>query len=151
MTLDHLDGYRGSRPVRIGNAAVRHLQLDIYGELMDSFYLYDKYGAPLSYDMWPTVERLLDWVVKNWEQPDQSIWEVRGGRGRLHVLEVAVLGGARPRHPAGAKAVLSERGRRVAAGAQSHLQRHHAARAGTNRSRLSSQYFGSDCRGCQRR
>jgi len=79
-TLDHLEGYCGSRPVRIGNAAYGHLQLDIYGELMDSLYLYDKYGTPLSYDMWTTVERLLDWVVKNWEQPDQSIWEVRGGR-----------------------------------------------------------------------
>jgi len=80
MTLDHLAGYRGSKPVRIGNAAVGHLQLDIYGELMDSMYLYDKYGSPLSYDMWLTVERLLDWVAKNWEQPDQGIWEVRGGR-----------------------------------------------------------------------
>ncbi len=79
-TLDHLDGYRGSRPVRIGNAAYGHLQLDIYGELMDSLYLYDKYTSPLSYDMWSTVERVLEWVVKNWEQPDQSIWEVRGPR-----------------------------------------------------------------------
>ena len=78
--LNHLDGYRGSKPVSIGNAAYGHLQLDIYGELMDSLYLYDKYGAPLSYDMWTTVERLLDWVAKNWEQPDQSIWEVRGPR-----------------------------------------------------------------------
>jgi GH15 family glucan-1,4-alpha-glucosidase len=79
-TLDHLDGYMGSKPVRIGNAAVGHLQLDIYGELMDSIYLYDKYGSPLSYDMWMTVERLLDWLMKNWQQADQSIWEVRGGR-----------------------------------------------------------------------
>lgn len=79
-SLDHLDGYRGSRPVRIGNAAYGHLQLDIYGELMDSLYLYDKYGSPLSYEMWTTVERLLDWVASNWEQPDQSIWEVRGPR-----------------------------------------------------------------------
>jgi len=78
--LPHLDGYRGSKPVRVGNAAYGHLQLDIYGELMDSLYLYDKHGAPLSYDMWSTVERLLDWVAKNWEQPDQSIWEVRGPR-----------------------------------------------------------------------
>src|SRR6185312_14969919 len=79
ITLDHLDGYRGSRPVRVGNAAVNHLQLDIYGELMDSIYLYDKYGAPLSYDMWTSVERMLDWVMKNWAREDQSIWEVRGG------------------------------------------------------------------------
>ncbi|HLK63124.1 MAG TPA: glycoside hydrolase family 15 protein [Bryobacteraceae bacterium] len=79
ITLDHLKGYRGSRPVRIGNAAVDHLQLDIYGELMDSLYLYDKYGTPLSYDTWTQIERLLDWLVKNWEQADQSIWEVRGG------------------------------------------------------------------------
>jgi GH15 family glucan-1,4-alpha-glucosidase len=78
--LDHLSGYMGSKPVRVGNAAAGHLQLDIYGELMDSIYLCDKYGTPLSYEMWLTVERLLDWVVKNWEQADQSIWEVRGGR-----------------------------------------------------------------------
>ena len=80
ITLDHLDGYRGSRPVRIGNAAVGHLQLDIYGELIDSLYLMDKYGSPLSYDTWLEIERLLDWLAKNWQVPDQSIWEVRGGR-----------------------------------------------------------------------
>lgn len=80
IELNHLDGYRGSRPVRIGNAAVDHLQLDIYGELMDSLYLFDKYGTPLSYEVWTEIESLLDWVVKNWEQADQSIWEVRGGR-----------------------------------------------------------------------
>src|SRR5580658_6833612 len=79
-TLGHLDGYRGSKPVRVGNAAVDHLQLDIYGELMDALYLYDKYGPPLSYDMWISVERMLDWLVKNWAREDQSIWEVRGGR-----------------------------------------------------------------------
>ncbi|HEV2448229.1 MAG TPA: glycoside hydrolase family 15 protein, partial [Candidatus Sulfopaludibacter sp.] len=79
-TLDHLSGYKGSKPVRVGNAAVGHRQLDIYGELMDSIYLYDKYGSPISYDMWMTVERLLDWLAKNWKTDDQSIWEVRGGR-----------------------------------------------------------------------
>jgi GH15 family glucan-1,4-alpha-glucosidase len=78
--LDHLDGYRGSKPVRVGNAAYGHLQLDIYGELVDSLYLYDKYGTAISYDMWTAVERMLDWVAANWELPDQSIWEVRGGR-----------------------------------------------------------------------
>ncbi len=79
-TLDHLDGYRGSRPVRIGNAAAGHLQLDVYGELLDAVYLYDKYGTALSYDTWVQIERMLDWLAANWEQPDQSIWEVRGGR-----------------------------------------------------------------------
>jgi GH15 family glucan-1,4-alpha-glucosidase len=78
--LDHLEGYRGSRPVRVGNAAVGHLQLDIYGELMDSIYLCDKYGTPLSYGMWKEVSRMLDWLASHWDQPDQSIWEVRGCR-----------------------------------------------------------------------
>ena len=78
--LHHLDGYMGSRPVRIGNGAVHHLQLDIYGELLDAIYLYDKYGAPISFDLWANVRRLIDWVCANWRRPDESIWEVRGER-----------------------------------------------------------------------
>ena len=64
--LNHLDGYRGSRPVRIGNGAYDQLQLDVYGELMDSVYLYNKYGAPISYDLWDGLQRLLNWVCDNW-------------------------------------------------------------------------------------
>src|SRR5262249_49684521 len=79
-TLPHLEGYMGSRPVRVGNAAFNHLQLDIYGELMDSIYLYDKYGSPIGYDAWTNSVRLIDWVCANWQRPDESIWEVRGGR-----------------------------------------------------------------------
>jgi GH15 family glucan-1,4-alpha-glucosidase len=78
--LDHLEGYRGSRPVRLGNGAYNDLQLDIYGELLDSIYLYDKYGSPIPYDLWQQVVRLLDWLGRNWQQPDEGIWEVRGGR-----------------------------------------------------------------------
>jgi GH15 family glucan-1,4-alpha-glucosidase len=78
--LDHLSGYMGSTPVRIGNAAHDQLQLDIYGELMDSVYLYDKYGEPISYDLWANLRRLIDFVTKNWRLPDEGIWEVRGGR-----------------------------------------------------------------------
>ncbi len=79
-TLPHLEGYMGSRPVRIGNAAFANLQLDIYGELMDSVYLYDKYGSPIGYDAWTNIVRLIEWVCANWQQPDEGIWEVRGGR-----------------------------------------------------------------------
>jgi GH15 family glucan-1,4-alpha-glucosidase len=79
-TLPHLRGYRGSTPVRIGNAAYDQLQLDIYGELMDSIYLYDKWGQPISHDLWKNLVRLINWVVRNWAQPDEGIWEVRGGR-----------------------------------------------------------------------
>jgi GH15 family glucan-1,4-alpha-glucosidase len=78
--LTHLEGYMGSSPVRIGNDAARQLQLDIYGELMDSVYLYDKYGEPISHDLWTNLRRLVDWVSENWQQADEGIWEVRGGR-----------------------------------------------------------------------
>jgi GH15 family glucan-1,4-alpha-glucosidase len=78
--MDHLDGYSGSRPVRIGNGAYNQLQLDIYGELLDSIYLYNKYGAPISYDLWVGLRRMLNWVCDNWKQKDEGVWEVRGGR-----------------------------------------------------------------------
>ncbi|MEA2590154.1 MAG: hypothetical protein QOH66_3081 [Actinomycetota bacterium] len=78
--LDHLDGYQGSRPVRIGNDAYRQLQLDIYGELLDAVYLYNKYGCPISYDLWLRLEKLVNWVCDNWMREDEGIWEVRSGR-----------------------------------------------------------------------
>ncbi|GAB3848889.1 glycoside hydrolase family 15 protein [Dactylosporangium cerinum] len=78
--LDHLEGYRGSTPVRIGNAAAQQLQLDIYGALIDSVYLYDKWGQPISSDHWDAVCALVDWVCDHWNQPDEGIWETRGGR-----------------------------------------------------------------------
>jgi GH15 family glucan-1,4-alpha-glucosidase len=78
-TLSHFEGYRGSSPVRCGNAAAGQLQLDIYGELMDSVYIYNKFGEPISYDFWLNLTRLIDWVCENWERKDEGIWEVRGG------------------------------------------------------------------------
>jgi len=78
--LSHLEGYRGSRPVRIGNAAHGQLQLDIYGELMDSAYLFNKHGTALGYEAWKDLRRLVDWVCENWTREDEGIWEVRGGR-----------------------------------------------------------------------
>ncbi|MCH8101708.1 MAG: glycoside hydrolase family 15 protein, partial [Chloroflexi bacterium] len=78
--IPNLEGYMGSSPVRVGNGAHNQLQLDIYGEVMDSVYLYNKYGAPISYDLWSSLRKMLNWVVDNWERPDEGIWEVRGGR-----------------------------------------------------------------------
>jgi GH15 family glucan-1,4-alpha-glucosidase len=85
FALDHLCGYENSRPVRIGNAAYQQLQLDIYGEMMDAIYLANKYGDPISNAGWLAVQRILDWLEKNWQRPDEGIWEVRGGaREFLH-------------------------------------------------------------------
>jgi GH15 family glucan-1,4-alpha-glucosidase len=80
MELTHLDGYAGSKPVRIGNAAHGQLQLDIYGELMDAAYLHNKYAAPIGYDSWRHLRDLVDWVAGNWGREDEGVWEVRGGR-----------------------------------------------------------------------
>lgn len=80
QALDHLEGHRGSRPVRIGNGAYRQLQLDIYGELMDAVYLYNKHGNPIGYDGWVKIRQVLNHVCDVWREPDEGIWEVRGGR-----------------------------------------------------------------------
>src|SRR5215212_1248067 len=79
-TLDHLEGYKGSSPVRIGNGAYDQLQLDIYGELMDAVYLYNKYGDLVSYELWTHLRGLIDWVCANWQRTDEGIWEVRSGQ-----------------------------------------------------------------------
>ncbi|MDB4935225.1 MAG: Glucoamylase, partial [Labilithrix sp.] len=77
--LEHLAGYGGSRPVRVGNGAARQLQLDIYGELMDAIYLFNKHATPISYDLWTHVRRILDWVAAHWRDPDSGVWEMRTG------------------------------------------------------------------------
>ena len=83
VELSHWEGYRGSSPVRIGNGAHDQVQLDIYGELLDAVYLYNKYGEPISHDLWSQLSRLIEWVCQNWDQPDEGIWEVRGGKQPL--------------------------------------------------------------------
>ncbi len=79
ITLDHLDGYRHSRPVRIGNGAYTQLQLDITGEFLDGVYVYMRKRG-VYYGGWLYVQRLLNWLEKNWQGGDEGIWEVRGGR-----------------------------------------------------------------------
>ncbi|WP_199255789.1 glycoside hydrolase family 15 protein [Mycolicibacterium mengxianglii] len=79
--LDHLSGYRDSAPVRVGNAAVDQLQLDIYGEIIDSVYLFNKYGAGISHDAWSDVVHVVSWVIENWDRKDAGMWEVRDREG----------------------------------------------------------------------
>ncbi|HEY6346495.1 MAG TPA: glycoside hydrolase family 15 protein [Bryobacteraceae bacterium] len=80
VTLGHWEGYRGSGPVRIGNGAVSQLQMDIYGELLDSLYLLNKYVGPISYTIWERIRARLNWICETWSRPDAGIWEMRGRR-----------------------------------------------------------------------
>jgi GH15 family glucan-1,4-alpha-glucosidase len=78
--LTHLSGYRDSAPVRVGNGAATQRQLDIYGELIDSVYLYNKHGRPIFNETWSHVRRIIDWLCEHWDQVDEGIWETRGGQ-----------------------------------------------------------------------
>lgn len=89
ISLDHYEGYEKSQPVRIGNAAVNQLQLDIYGELMDTIYLFDKYGEAVSYSFWSLIIKMVNKVIENWEKPDHGIWEVR--ETKRHYLYTKVM------------------------------------------------------------
>ena len=79
-SLEGWAGYRGSQPVRIGNDASGQLQLDIYGEAMDSLFLADRGGLPIGDRGWREIRGMLDWLTTHWDQPDEGIWETRGGR-----------------------------------------------------------------------
>lgn len=86
--LDHLEGYKGSKPVRVGNAAAFHLQFDIYGELLDAIYLNNKYGKPITWDQWVSVRQLLDYALTIRQDPDMSIWEVRNHKQHFTYSQV---------------------------------------------------------------
>ncbi|MFI7602009.1 glycoside hydrolase family 15 protein [Actinoplanes sp. NPDC049681] len=77
--LDHWEGYRGSAPVRIGNGAANQLQLDIYGEALDSIYVADRHGISAGHQGWQRICDVLDWLTENWDRPEAGIWETRGG------------------------------------------------------------------------
>ena len=79
-SIDDLAGFCNSRPVRVGNGAAKQLQLDIYGELIDSMYLTSKYGDGVPYEGWLQLKAVLRWLADHWRDPDEGIWEVRGGR-----------------------------------------------------------------------
>ena len=79
-TLDHFEGWRGSKPVRIGNGAADQLQLDIYGEAMDAIFMGTEHGLPVAHRGWQELTKIIDWVADHWDQPDEGVWETRGGR-----------------------------------------------------------------------
>jgi pentatricopeptide repeat protein len=115
--LDHFEGWRGSRPVRIGNGAADQLQLDIYGEMLDAILTGDDYGMPIAHRGWAGLTRLMDWVADNWDQPDEGVWETRGGPkdftfGRVQcwvALDRAIRLARRHGWPANADRWLAER------------------------------------------
>lgn len=78
--LDHWEGYAGSAPVRIGNGAATQLQLDIYGEAMDSIYFAHRHGLQVGHRGWLSLLTNLDWLVDHWDQAGEGLWETRGGR-----------------------------------------------------------------------
>jgi GH15 family glucan-1,4-alpha-glucosidase len=106
--LDHFEGWRGSRPVRIGNGAADQLQLDIYGEAADAIYLADSRDIQPAHEGWMALTNIIDWLCEHWDQPDEGIWETRGGRrdftyGRFQVwvaLDRAIRMAARHGRPA---------------------------------------------------
>jgi len=77
--LPHLEGYRGSRPVRVGNRASTQLQLDVFGEILDAAQLYTNRIRRPARDLWPVLASLADRVARRWQEPDQGLWEVRTG------------------------------------------------------------------------
>ena len=118
-TLDHFEGWRGSRPVRVGNGAADQLQLDIYGEAMDAILTGDDYGLPIAHSGWLALTKIIDWVADNWDQPDEGVWETRGGRkdftyGRLQcwvALDRAIRLAERHGRPANVAKWAAERDR----------------------------------------
>ncbi|HVK97698.1 MAG TPA: glycoside hydrolase family 15 protein [Flavisolibacter sp.] len=78
--LNHLEGYKGSTPVRIGNGAHNQLQMDIYGELLDTVYVFVKYARPITIEFWWEITEQINIVINNWKLPDHSIWEIREGK-----------------------------------------------------------------------
>ena len=94
---DWLPGYENSAPVRIGNAAVNQRQLDVYGEVIDAMSLGRASGIAVDRHAWSLQRALLSFLEKHWDEPDEGIWEVRGPRQALRVLQGDGLGGVRPR------------------------------------------------------
>ena len=110
--LDKLEGYCESKPVRIGSTNHDQLQLDIFGEVMDSVYLFDKYGSQISQKLWASLREVLGYVCEHWQDADAGIWEVRSGHQEFLYSRilcwVAMDRGIRLAHKRGLPAPLDE-------------------------------------------
>jgi len=83
--LKHFEGYKKSRPVTVGNDAFEQTQMDIYGELIDTIYLFNKYGGHITFSFWQSLEKQIDFVCEHWQDTDHGLWEIRGEkRAFLH-------------------------------------------------------------------
>ena len=96
-TLDHLSGYEGAKPVRIGNAAYNQRQNDVYGALLDSVYIHAKVQDHLPHELWDALCRQVETAIAVWEKPDQGIWEGRGEPKHYVSSKLMCWVAARPR------------------------------------------------------
>src|SRR5207247_2134654 len=142
-SLPHLEGYRGSRPVRIGNGAGDQLQLDVYGEMVDALYIAQRKELKAGYEGWRALLRVFDWLIEHWDQPEEGIWETRGGRrpfvyGRL-MSWVALDRAIRMANEDGKPADVNR-----LAGARDAIYQQISGKGWNPRVRAYSQYYGSD-------
>jgi GH15 family glucan-1,4-alpha-glucosidase len=141
--LDHWEGWRGSKPVRIGNGAADQLQLDIYGEAMDAMQSGAEQGLPIAHQGWLALTKVIDWVADNWDQPDEGVWETRGGRkdftyGRFQcwvALDRAIRLAERSGRPANVAKWVIER---------DHLYNQIMSRGWNAKAEAFTQYYGTD-------
>lgn len=141
--LPHLEGYRGSRPVRIGNGAGDQLQLDVYGEMVDALYIAQRKELKAGYEGWRALLRVFDWLIEHWDQPEEGIWETRGGRqpfvyGRL-MSWVALDRAIRMANEDGKPADVNRLAR-----ARDEIYQQINDKGWNPRVRAYSQYYGSD-------
>jgi GH15 family glucan-1,4-alpha-glucosidase len=142
-TLDHWEGWRASKPVRIGNGAADQLQLDIYGEAMDAMLSGAEQGLPIAHHGWVALTKVIDWVADNWDQPDEGVWETRGGRkdftyGRFQcwvALDRAIRLAERTGRPANVAKWVIER---------DHLYNQIMSRGWNAKAEAFTQYYGTD-------
>jgi len=80
--IPEFNGFRNSKPVRVGNTASDSIEFDIYGELLDAIYLYDSH-RPISYELWLKLKTIVEFVIINWNRPDTSIWETKGAEAHF--------------------------------------------------------------------